>query len=668
MGVGYGDHIERSGEAGTASLAARMAALNRRLTAPLVACAAAICVALAILTSSWLLRTRPPTVSVGDEALLEIYTLHAAQGSLRVGAYSRFLWNHPGPSLFYLFAPGYALSGYREDSLFATTLIWNLTALGALLLCLRKYGGAGLACAAAAWFAVLAFHPAGPQGWDFGDWLASSWNPHAPMLPLALLMALAAALGADAIGMLPALIAVASFVAQAHLGLAPISVVVAGVSVTMFVLAHMKRWQPRASSAPVPRWARTLDGIAAFYGALLAWVLVVGGFDAHVGGMAITVNSPTRLATNLAILLAVRHVGSREHPVFRKLADRLLRVRWLASGGPLPANTRQCVVGAALLFLVFWSLPLAQEFAGPGPGNLTQLLRFAGGTGGHNFGAGFAAFTYYLPGVVWRGLEVAAAGRTISSTNIAWPAVMMTVVQLVLLGAMLRWAIVRGRRFHIALCTVCLVASATALWSVQRVQGDLYDHLAFWIVIVGTMNLTTITGVVAEWIWERYASVRQWFRPGMALPVLLLCVSAIGVHGADHLLAGHQQARYAAEAADVRTLLRALRDTLNEKGLSEQPLMIDSGQDAWSVTAGFVLELYKSGTPVTVAQRWAAIYGEPLAPSGREAVEVVLADQDLAKTLASDEAYQLVSRTRKIDMYIRPLSRASRVRLRSPAF
>lgn len=626
---------------------------------------AAALVVIAILSASAMMRSKAPTVSVGDEALLEIYTLHAARGALRVGAYSRFLWNHPGPSLFYLFAPGYVLSGYREDSLFATTLICNVAAFAVLLWLLRKYGGNSLSLAAACWFVVLVCHTGHGAGWDFGDWLGSSWNPHAPMVPLALLIALSASVGAGAAVALPAMVAVASFVVQAHIGLAPVSFAVVGVAVGLFVLAFVTRRAPPRVRVRVPVWARILDGLALAYGALLVRVLVLGGFDAHVGRALITVNSGTRLLSYIAVLVVVRHIGCRAHPLLSRLVAHVLRWRWLSDRGPRPANTRSSVIAAFFVALAFWSLPLLQEFTASGPGNLTKLARFAGEGDARDVGAGIAAFTYYLSGAIWRGLDVAAGGKTLSGADIGWAAVVASITQLLLVCLILRQAIARNRTFQIALCTMCLVASAAALASVLHVRGGLYDHLAFWIVIPGLMNLTVITGAAAEWIWMRLPPLQRVFRPSLAVAVLVAAVSVVAARGTQHLLAGHQQARFATDVADVRALSAALDGALHDRGMAGQAILIDASQDAWSVTAGLVLEVYKRGPQVAVARQWAPIFGEPLTPTGREAVEVTLADHERSRILSTDPAYQLIGQTTKVDMYVRALSRATRVKLRS---
>src|SRR4051794_25828124 len=51
---------------------------------------------------------RPPT---GDYAVLELYTRLAMHGEQRLGPYSRFHFQHPGPAYFYAAVPLYRLTG-----------------------------------------------------------------------------------------------------------------------------------------------------------------------------------------------------------------------------------------------------------------------------------------------------------------------------------------------------------------------------------------------------------------------------------------------------------------------------------------------------------------------------------------------------------------------------
>ena len=55
---------------------------------------------------------------VADWALIDVEVRGVGTVAMfLIGAYSRFGWNHPGPIAFYVFAPGYALSGQRPGGL-----------------------------------------------------------------------------------------------------------------------------------------------------------------------------------------------------------------------------------------------------------------------------------------------------------------------------------------------------------------------------------------------------------------------------------------------------------------------------------------------------------------------------------------------------------------------
>jgi hypothetical protein len=146
-----------------------------------VVCAVGAAAFLAIATVST--RTAPDTYPVADTATTSIATLQAARGSLAVGAYSRFGWNHPGPLLYQVLAGPYELSGRREIALKWTALALNLAWLAGLLLIVgRRAPGLAVAVAIAL----------GPLLWREQRLLFSAWNPFVTVLALAMGVAAAA--------------------------------------------------------------------------------------------------------------------------------------------------------------------------------------------------------------------------------------------------------------------------------------------------------------------------------------------------------------------------------------------------------------------------------------------------------------------------------------------
>ncbi len=169
-------------------------------------------------------RLAPETHPWGDTATTSIYAMRAARGELATGAYSRFEWNHPGPLLYQLLAPLYRLSGYREISLKWTVLLINLVALAGLLAVVARRAPP-LAVAVAIALVPLIYREQRLLFW--------AWNPIVPLIPLALALALAAAMASEGLTLLPVFVAVASFIVQTHVGFVPVL-----GAVTLVVLVH----------------------------------------------------------------------------------------------------------------------------------------------------------------------------------------------------------------------------------------------------------------------------------------------------------------------------------------------------------------------------------------------------------------------------------------------
>jgi hypothetical protein len=178
------------------------------------------------------LRGSPQGMPTSDGAVLELYTLHALKGTWPLGPYSRFQWNHPGPSFFYLVAPWYWLSGQHHGGLNVGAFAINISSLLAILYILFRHRAGALALSLSA--LLLAFVT------RCGPLVISAWNPHTVLLPFAaLLVTSAAACNGDRVGLV-LMSAIASLVGQTYVGLLPVAFV---ISATSFVLWAIRgRW------------------------------------------------------------------------------------------------------------------------------------------------------------------------------------------------------------------------------------------------------------------------------------------------------------------------------------------------------------------------------------------------------------------------------------------
>jgi hypothetical protein len=167
--------------------------------------------------------TAPAIVTDSDIALTEIYTDLAADRELRVGPYSRFAWNHPGPIYFYLQAPLYVVSARNAAALFAGAVALNLSALAILGWVIRREQNALAAASVVGGCLILACRV--PR------FLASPWTAHVPVLPLLALLVVCAAVSAGRVALLPLATLLASFTVQTHVSYVPLSVTLLSVAI-----------------------------------------------------------------------------------------------------------------------------------------------------------------------------------------------------------------------------------------------------------------------------------------------------------------------------------------------------------------------------------------------------------------------------------------------------
>lgn len=205
----------------------------------------------AVLAGSWIVPAACSVVALlfadayhpnADIALIELHVRDVGSEKVLLGPYSRFGWSHPGPSMYYLLAVPYRLLGSTSANLLIGALLLNTAALVGVTIVAWRRGGAVLG---ALTFLLLGLtvRALGPQ------FLRDPWNPHLPVLPLALLLLTAWSLALGKRWALPVAAALASFVTQSHTGYAPVTAVVLAVALVGFVRSRPVRPLPAAALA-----------------------------------------------------------------------------------------------------------------------------------------------------------------------------------------------------------------------------------------------------------------------------------------------------------------------------------------------------------------------------------------------------------------------------------
>jgi hypothetical protein len=227
------------------------------LTALVVCCLLA---APALVLLGYQLSTlRDNAKTTGDKALIELYTLRAAAGHQLLGPYSRFVFHHPGPMLFYCLAPFYVALGKSHAAQCTGALVLNLGSLVGIALALRRLGGADRWpwSLAALGLYVLWLQPA---------LLVSVWNPDITILPLGLALVAFAAVAAGRTAWLAAAVLSASFAMQSHVPC--VGPVVCAAVLAVIAWAIRRRWHTEFLAPDLSHVGRHV-ATAAFLGTLV---------------------------------------------------------------------------------------------------------------------------------------------------------------------------------------------------------------------------------------------------------------------------------------------------------------------------------------------------------------------------------------------------------------
>ncbi len=471
-----------------------------------------------------------------DMSMLELYTLHASHGDQYLGPYSRFGWNHPGPSYFYLMVPLYWLSGESASSLFLTARIINFASFAALALVVigvsRKNDRV-----LAIWTIVVLTIYLGRLGPDL---LGNPWNPWIVILPFGTFVFCLAAFSTGRIAFLLPIVLLGSFLLQTHVGMVPC------------VLALC--------------------------------------------------------ATSGALLILVLRSGHSQ-------CDRVLttgNLKWMAL--------------SVVLVIVMWILPLVEEIR-HNPGNLSKLVGFfRDTTGGNPF---FDAFPPLAKQVSWLPLYVLKKMPiTVPQFEYDLMAELFTVLQMVLLPLVLGTALRKGLHFRACLAALGGLGVLAGMWSVLRIQGDIFPYLISWMSAIGLVNWAVIGTACIEYIdgLLNMSVTHVRFRSRAAeMAAAVAIVAMVGLQIPEFIRVSRHPIE---DSIKVKNLAGTLMRYLQDNHIERPVILFDWSQ--WSVQAGVIVQLYKSGLDFAVKntrskhrRNWPLLFPSSYSPRGHNEKQIL---------------------------------------------
>lgn len=215
-----------------------------------------------LVVSAVLVLTHAPASAIRDQALMELRVRDVGTHPVLLGLYSRDGWSHPGPLLFFTLAIPYRLLGASTSGMVVGALGINAMSLAGIVAIGRRLAGRQAALVLLLTMSGL-LRALGPQ------LIRDPWVLFVTTMPFALFACLVWALVMGRRWALPASVAAASWLVQAHVGFAPLTVPVLAGAVIWLVISTRRRPKPETPARLVPAVLGAIGVV------VLAWALPV---------------------------------------------------------------------------------------------------------------------------------------------------------------------------------------------------------------------------------------------------------------------------------------------------------------------------------------------------------------------------------------------------------
>jgi hypothetical protein len=310
-------------------------------------------------------------------------------------------------------------------------------------------------------------------------------------------------------------------------------------------------------------------------------------------------------------------------------------VVWGKAGTLRESLRRSWPVGLSTLGVaaLLWALPLWQQLTGH-PGNLHQLVSFLL----HNRGqhSVHQALSAVANGMLNRHLGLEAFPEFLHRYDAYLALFLLALIGL----AVVCWR--RQQWLALAIAAGAIPVSAAVWLSLLRVEGPILGYIVYW-----TRALTLCAGIAAvlSITGPRRPRRLRWNRRARLIGVLVVGGCALFTSwrlsdSASHFNPGGGSTAVTAASTAVERLLPPK---------AHRVLVCVTTGKAWPTSAGVVANLTKDGRDTRVNSIWLHVFGQQLAPSGRETAVVFLAD--LSEQSLADPIRQ-VSSTRAGDLAI----------------
>jgi hypothetical protein len=320
---------------------------------------------------------------------------------------------------------------------------------------------------------------------------------------------------------------------------------------------------------------------------------------------------------------------------------------WFRSGDA-PPRLWPILNGTLWLLLLLWLMPLARELSQP-DGNLWRLWTFFGAEARpvQLWRTSFRTWSDMISALVRSDIDVGWGNRYGPNPG-PWSQ-FWALTETAAVAAVGVKAALEKDSFRAALAAMVLIASGVGLWSITRVDDEVYDHLVFWLAGIGALHLGLMADALVRLVPR---AVQALPRPATSAACVVIFILGAAVGFQELRVVVSRSFRPLPEPLSVRRLADAILPAFEINRLKRPLVTID--RPVWGVAAGVLLQLQKRNVPFTIDEDWWFMFGEPTGPplSQTEASRLIFAGPELAVRLTGGPGHEVLARRDHVSIIV----------------
>jgi hypothetical protein len=174
----------------------------------------------------------------------------------------------------------------------------------------------------------------------------------------------------------------------------------------------------------------------------------------------------------------------------------------------------------------------------------------------------------------------------------------------------------------------------------MQIDDDIYDHLVFWLVGIGALQV----GLIADGLVGLVPRAVRVLTPRLTASVCVLLLGIAAAEGfRDLRVIVSRSFRPGIEQLSARRLADAITPAFADNRVKRPLVTID--QPVWGIAAGVLLQLQKRHIPFSVEEGWWFMFGPPARPAGNHAADdrLIFAGPELRIRLNSSSGVEVLA-------------------------